>query len=156
MNGKIVAGFIVIVAAIAGVAMYWLQEYAFYTEVAFTPGAEIMLTPLQGPPEPMAVADVRGIDADSSPLRFRACFDTPMQLDMLTESYQIYDKASPLNGPTWFGCFDAAAIGDALEKGEAVAFLSQANVVPDIDQVVAVYPDGRAYAWRQLNPKAEN
>ena len=49
----------------------------------------------------------------------------------------------------------AARIGEALEKGEAIAFLSQANIAPQIDRVVAVFPDGRAYAWHQLSPEAE-
>ena len=38
MTGKFAAGFIVISAIVAGVAIYWLQVYAFYEEVAFTPG----------------------------------------------------------------------------------------------------------------------
>jgi hypothetical protein len=38
VNGKIVAGSIVLIGAIAGVAMYWLQVYAFYEEAAFVPG----------------------------------------------------------------------------------------------------------------------
>ena len=33
-----------LIAAIAGVAMYWLQEYAFYTPVVFEKGNEIKLT----------------------------------------------------------------------------------------------------------------
>ena len=50
----------------------------------------------------------------------------------------------------------AAAIGAALETGEAVAFLSQANSHPGVDRVVAVFPDGRAYAWHQLNDSLED
>ena len=155
MNGKIVAGSIVLVALIAGSAMFWLQEYAYYAPVAFAPGQEVMLTPLTGPPEPMQVDHISGIDAASSPLRFRACFHTAMPLDLLTEGYTVYDKAVPLNAPGWFNCFDAAAIGAALESGQAVAFLGQAGVATDIDSVVAVFPDGRAYAWHQINPKAD-
>ena len=44
MNGKIVVGFIVIVAALAGAAMYYLQEYAYYTKAVFETGKEIELT----------------------------------------------------------------------------------------------------------------
>ena len=73
---------------------------------------------------------------------------------MLTETYKVYEGAVPLNAPTWFGCFDAAAIGAALEKGEAIAFLSEASIAPQIDRVVAVFPDGRAYAWHQIQPDA--
>ena len=156
MNGKYVAGFIVIVAALAGAAMYWLQEYAFYQPASFQPGNEIKLTLIDsGLSEPILAEGVEGIDADSSPLRFRACFHTPLSQAMLTETYKMYDKAVPLNAPSWFGCFDAARIGEALEKGEAIAFLSQANIAPQIDRVVAVFPDGRAYAWHQLSADVE-
>ncbi len=145
-----------IIAAIAGIAMYWLQEYAFYTPAAFEAGNEIRLTVIEsGLPEAILAENIEGIDADSSPLRFRACFRTPMSQAMLTETYETYAKAEPLNAPTWFGCFDATAIGEALEKGEAIAFLSQANIAPQVDRVVAVFPDGRAFAWHQLSPDVE-
>ena len=160
MNGKIVAGGIVLTALVAGIAGYWLQEYAYYSTVAFTPGAEILLTPIAGRPEAIPVKDVTGIDGTSSPLKFRACFTAEQSLAMLTEAYAVYDKPTPLVAPSWFSCFDADAIGEALETGEAVAFLGQADVVPnggqvEIDRVVAVFPDGRAYAWNQLSPGTE-
>lgn len=152
MNGKFAAGFIVLTAAIAGPLMYWLQVYAYYEPVVFTPGAEILLTPITtDTPEPMLAENIEGIDADSSPLRFRACFTTPMTQAMLTETYQSYPKAVPLTAPGWFDCFDAQEIGAALETGDAVAFLSQSGIHPDVDRVVAVYADGRAFAWHQLN-----
>ena len=158
MNGKIVAGSIVLIAAIAGFGGYWLQEYAYYEPVSFTPGAEILLTPLTSPtPEAIPVKDISGIDATSSPLRYRACFTSVVSLATLTESYKVYDKATPLNAPSWFSCFDAGKITEALTSGQAVAFLGQANVVPnsnhvEFDRVVAVFPDGKAYAWTQLSP----
>lgn len=156
MNGKIVAGGIVLTGLVAGIAMYWLQVYAYYEPVSFTPGAEIMLTPIIGNrPEAIVVGDVQGIDANSSPLRFRACFTTPLTLATLTETYKVYDGAEPTIAPGWFDCFDAQAIGAALESGEALAFLSQEGIAPQIDRVVAVFPDGRAYAWHQVHPGTE-
>ena len=90
MNGKIIAGFLVLSGAVAGITMYWLQVYAFYKDVAFVPGQEITLTLIEnGQPEPILAEDVTGIDADSSPIRFRACFRTPMTQAMLTETYKI-------------------------------------------------------------------
>lgn len=153
MNGKIVAGFIVLTALLAGGAMYYLQEYAYYRPVTFTPGDEIELTALvSGQPEAIPVKDLQGIDANSSPLRFRACFTTVLEQPTLTEGFKVYDQAVPLNAPGWFDCFDAARIGAALESGEAIAFLGRADVAPDVDSVVAVFPDGRGYAWHQLKP----
>ncbi len=161
MNGKLVAGSIVLIAAIAGIGGYWLQEYAFYAKVDFKPGQEILLTPLTSPvPEAIPVKDLQGIDATSSPLRFRACFTTELTLATLTDTYTVYSGPTPLNGPSWFSCFDAGKITDALASGEAVAFLAQANIIPavdkiEVDRVVAVFPDGRAYAWNQLAPGVE-
>ena len=156
MNGKLVGGFIVLTALLAGGAIYYLQEYAYYQPIVFTPGDEIELTALvSGQPEPIPVADLQGIDATSSPLRFRACFTTPVDQPTLTEGFKVYDNAVPLNAPSWFDCFDAAKIGAALESGEAIAFLGQAEIAPQIDRVVAVFPDGRAFAWHQINPDAK-
>lgn len=156
MNGKYLAGFIMISAAVMGATIYWLQVYAYYTPAVFQKGAEIELTLLSsGQPEPILVDGIEGIDADSSPLRFRACFRTPQSQAMLTDTYKLYEKPTPLIAPAWFDCFDADKIGEALETGEAIAFLSQASIAPDIDRVVAVFPDGRAYAWHQLSPDAE-
>ena len=152
MNGKLVAGGIVLTGLVAGIAMYWLQVYAFYAPVSFTPGTEITLVPIKGAvPEAIVVENIEGIDADSSPLRFRACFTTPLTQATLTETYRLYDRPTPLTAPGWFGCFDADAIGEALERGEALAFLSQADISKGVDRVVAVFPDGRAFAWHQLN-----
>lgn len=152
MNGKIIAGFLVLTGLVAGIAMYWLQVYAFYEKAAFTPGQEMLLTSVEsGLPEAILAEGIEGIDSDSSPIRFRACFHTPMTQAMLTETYKIYPDPTPLTAPSWFDCFDASAIGAALQTGEAIAFLGQSNIHPGVDRVVAVFADGRAFAWHQLN-----
>jgi hypothetical protein len=113
------------------------------------------VTPLTGAaPETIPVADMRAIDATSSPIRFRACFTTPVSLATLTETYRLYDNPVPLNAPDWFDCFDAGAIDAALQSGAALAFLGEASVADGVDRVVAVFDDGRAYAWNQLQPDA--
>ena len=153
--GKIVGVFIVLISLGAGIAVYYLQEYAYYREVSFPTGTEILLTPIESDsPEPILAEGITGIDADSSPLRFRACFRTPLSHGMLTETYRAYEGATPLNAPSWFECFDATEIGAALENGQALAFLSQSNIAPDVDRVVAVFADGRAFAWHQFRPGA--
>lgn len=157
MNGKLVAGSIVLTALLAGAAIYYSQEYAYYRPVEpASAEAVIRLTDLAGGMEPMLADAFEGIDAESSPLRFRACFHTPMSIALLTETFATYAKPTPLIGPKWFACFDAGRIGADLESGAAVAFLSEQNIHPGVDRVVAVYPDGRAYAWQQLNESAEN
>lgn len=154
--GKIAAGGTVVIGVLAGAALYYTQVYAYYEPVSFTPGSEIRLTSIESAaPEVILAENVTGIDADSSPLRFRACFTTPLTQGMLTETYVIYEDAVPLIAPGWFDCFDAMAIGAALEKGEALAFLSEAGIHPGVDRVVAVFPDGRAYAWHQLTKETK-
>jgi hypothetical protein len=154
--GKLAVAVILLTALVGGIGLWYTAERAFYEPVAFTPGAEIRLVPIIGDqPEPIVVADVQGIDAASSPIKFRACFTTPLSLAMLSETYRPYPGAVPLNAPQAFPCFDAAAIGRALETGEALAFLSEPDIMPGVDRVVAVFADGRAYAWHQLGAKSE-
>ena len=151
-GGKVAAGALVMLALVAGVAVWWQQEHAYYEPVAFVPGQEIRLMPIAGDtPEVIVAENVSGIDADSSPLRFRACFTTPLSQAMLTETYRLYDKPTPLVGPSWFSCYDAGEIARALESGTALAFLSEHLPEYGIDRVVAVLPDGRAFAWHQMN-----
>lgn len=132
--------------------MYYLQVYAFYDEVqANSPAAEVRITTVAGVTEPLLTEGFQGIDADSSPIRFRACFRTAQSMAMMTETYQVYDGAIPIVAPGWFDCFDAKAIGLALEEGRAVAYLGEENIHYGIDRVVAVMDDGRAFAWNQIN-----
>ena len=152
MSGKLAGSFILIVAAIAGAAIYYLQVYAFYEEVSAHGTDDVILTTMAGGvAEPILYEDFKAIDAGSSPIRYRACFITSQSQAMMSETYVPYEGAAPLVGPGWFDCFDALAIGRALEQGEAMAFLGQANVDYGIDRVVAIFPDGRGYAWHQIN-----
>lgn len=150
MNGKLLGGGIVALSVIAGAAMYYLQVYHFYDEVADTT-VQIELTYLDGTAEAIRAENIQAIDATSSPIRFRACFDTSEGIGMLTETYQVYSTATPLTAPDWFSCFDADALGAALEAGDAVAFLGVENIVYGIDRVVAIDFEGRGYAWHQIN-----
>ena len=156
MNGKIVTGGIVLTALAVGAAIYYLQVYAYYGPVnVSSPAAVMRLTAIGGAEEPMLTEGFQGIDADSSPLRFRGCFTTPMSIALLSETYTLYETPTPLIAPGWFSCFDAARIGADLQTGAALAFLSEPDIHPGVDRVIAVYPDGRAFAWHQLNQSAD-
>lgn len=151
--GKVLVGLIVVAALAAGVGIYYNQVYAFYEEV---PEADVKLrlTGIRSDrPEPFLASDIRAIDSESSPIRFRACFQTPMSIALLTETFQPADEPVPLIAPDWFDCFDAVEIGEALEAGRALAFLSERDIRDGVDRVIAVFPDGRGYAWHQLNEK---
>ncbi|KJS43944.1 MAG: histidine kinase [Roseovarius sp. BRH_c41] len=150
--GKILAGAILITALVAGAAMYYLQVYHFYEEVAADGTNDVVLTSLvTGAPEPVLYENFTAIDASSSPIRYRACFTTAMSHAMLSETYEMYERAEPLTAPSWFDCYDAQAIGQALEEGSALAFLGQRDVIYGVDRVVAITEDGRGYVWHQIN-----
>jgi len=151
-TGKFLVSLIVISAIFAGAGMYYFQVYAFYEPVAqSSPGAEIRLTRLDGVAEPIATEGFEGIDADSSPIRYRACFTTTLSQTTLNDTYVVYDAAEPLTGPGWFSCYDAATVGGDLETGAVTAYLGEENITYGVDRVVAIYDDGRAFVWHQLN-----
>ena len=140
-------------ALIAGGVLYYLQIYGFYEEVRQD---SIVLVSLNSQaPEAIPADGITAIDADSSPIRYRACFTTPLSLPFLTESYVLVDKATPRNAPGWFDCFDASAIGAEIEAGTALTFLGQKNVAYGVDRIVAVTEDGRGFVWHELNECGE-
>ncbi len=125
-----------------GMAFWWFQQHAFYEE---TWAEEVVIAG-----KVHTVVDWRGVTSDSSPLKMRACFllqgevEAPPALD-----------AAPLVGPGWFNCFSAKTISDALAKSYAKAYLAAANDPPGFDRIVAVFPGGRAFMWRQLNHQGQ-
>ncbi|MEM9578742.1 MAG: DUF6446 family protein [Pseudomonadota bacterium] len=155
MSGRIVGIVIMLSAVIAGGALYYLQVYGFYEEVT-AEAQEVRLMPLAGnAPVAILAENVEAIDAESSPIRFRACFTTPSSLAMLTETYVGLERAVPRNAPNWFECFDATAIAEALKSGTALAFLGEKNVEFGVDRIVAITEDGRGYIWHELNDCGE-
>ncbi|MDZ4135558.1 MAG: DUF6446 family protein [Paracoccaceae bacterium] len=151
MTGKILIVALLVSALLAGAVLYYLQIYGYYrTLAADAPEARLSLTTVAGAVEPLAVRDLQAIDADTSPIRFRACFRL-MDAVPTPQTYRVYPKAEPLVAPGWFGCFDAAEIGAALQDGTATAYLGVENYHYGIDRIVAVLSDGRAFAWHQIN-----
>ncbi|XDA99392.1 DUF6446 family protein [Sulfitobacter sp. LCG007] len=151
MNGRFVGLAILACAAIAGGALYYLQVYGFYDDVPASEGRVGLVSRATGAVEPIGIRDFRGIDADSSPIRYRACFTTdarPAQLDTL---YERLDNIVPRNAPPWFDCFDAGAIANRLADGTAHAFLGAKNVHYGVDRIVVIADDGSGYAWNELN-----
>lgn len=147
--GKLLVLFLVASALAGGAAMYWLQVYAYYDEVPATGVEDVQVTAVaSGLPEPVMHQNFKGIDSESSPLRYRACFETDAEL---AETHVVYQNPVPNIAPGWFDCFDAKALGAALEAGEATAFLGTANIVYGFDRVVAVDRSGRGYVWHQIN-----
>ena len=152
--GRFLAALIIVCAVGAGVGIYYLQVYAFYDEVAST-GEDVVLTRPDGAVDVIDYQAFEAIDSDSSPIRYRACFQTNLTVDEAEALYQPYQGAVPLEAPGWFGCYSADDIGAALEADEAKVFLSVENVVYGIDRIAAIFPDGRGFAWHQINPCGE-
>jgi hypothetical protein len=150
-SGRIAILFLLTVTLAAGGGLYYLQVYHYYDQLAPEVADVQLLRADTGLSEPLMFENFRGIDADSSPIRYRACFDLAVDPASLAATYTPAPAPEPLVAPGWFDCFDAGEIGRALEDGQAVAYLGASNDPYGVDRIVAVYPDGRAFAWTQLN-----
>ncbi len=143
MTGKIVAFGLFGFPLIFGAALYYFQYYYYYTDVTD-------ITSITVQERVIDVEDYVGIDATSSNLKMRGCF----RVDTADfEGLELTDAATPLTPPPWFDCYDAERITLDLQAGAAVAYLAKKEEKDGMDLMVAVYPDGRAYQWRQLNDK---
>jgi hypothetical protein len=97
-----------------------------------------------------------GIDADTSPLRFRVCFTLDEAgLVAMRGKARPSRSRTPLNAPGWFDCFDAPAIGAALEAGEATAVLGNARRGRASTGSSPSSPMAGVYGWHQLNGSLE-
>ncbi|MXU65515.1 DUF6446 family protein [Oceanomicrobium pacificus] len=143
MTGRWLGGGLVLFAVLFGAALYYFQVYAYYERVSG-------LSAITVAGQEVAVSEYDGIDADTSGLKLRGCFRTdPQAFDGLP----VAAAPTPLTPPRWFDCFDAAALQDDLDAGRATAYMAAENDKDGIDRLVAVYPDGRGFQWRQLNEK---
>jgi len=153
VSGRILAIGLVLLALLAGAGVWYTQNFAYYERV---PDTVIRLTPRDGgAPVEIETEGMRAIDAASSPIRFRACFRVA-DAQALASRFAPAPDAAPLNAPFWFPCFDARAIGRALAEGRARAYLGVHEIRPGVDRVVALFEDGRGYAWQQLNGTLDN
>jgi hypothetical protein len=141
MSGRrLMIGMLVFVAIFAA-ALVWFQFFAYYSRQQ----GEAVLD-LGG--ESVTLRDLDQIDATSSPLKLRACFVTePGAFDALPAA----PDPTPLTPPPWFACFDAGRITADLAGGTARAHLAAEDSPSGFDLLVAAYPDGRGFMWRQLN-----
>ena len=124
-------------------ALFYFQNYAYYEST------DIRQNFFLGNKR-YEISNYQGIDSESSGLKLRECFviDSLDDIDLPT-----YEKPTPLTAPFWFKCFNAQKITKDLEEGKAFSFLLKKEEFDGIDKVIAVYPDGRSYLWRQLNTK---
>ena len=143
MPGRYLMIFAACVLAAFAAGLWYTQMYAFYEQLP--PTDEITVADRTVP-----VSNFEGVDASTSPIKLRAC----MQVDPKSfNGLEPAENAVPLVAPYWFECFDARAIGKAMEAGEATAYLAASEEFDGSERMIAVYSDGRAYMWRQLSPE---
>jgi len=140
MKGRMLSGGLVLFTAAFAIALWYFQTRAYYHDV--TGVTQVAISGVDVP-----VQNYRGIDADTSPLKMRACF--VLEGDAPVAGYE--GKATPLVGPSNFSCFDAAKIQQDLADGNAIAVLGDSNVPYGFDRVLAIYPDKTAFMWREIN-----
>jgi hypothetical protein len=143
MRGKPLMIGLLAFTAVFAAALVYFQFFAFYQRTTSFDGLAVA-----GAPVP--VSDWEGIDAASSPLKLRGCFRTDPAAFAAAEPAP---DAEPLLPPFWFDCFDARALSQDLAAGAATAYAVARDAPEGFDLFVAVYPDGRAYLWRQLNAR---
>lgn len=144
MMGRIAALALLLAGVIGGATMYYLQVYAYYDRL---PEQDTLRISTADGVLDLAITGFQGIDSDSSPIRYRACFT----LAELPEGLILHPAPQPLNAPGWFSCFDAGTLAADLSTGRAQAYLAEGNFRFGFDRVLALYPDGRAFLWHQMN-----
>jgi len=144
MMGRIAAVALVLAGLLGGLGMYYFQVHAFYDRL---PEQDVLRVQAGEGVLDLAITGFEGIDSDSSPLRYRACFTLPGR----PEGMVPHSAPQPLNAPGWFRCFDAGTLERDLSAGRAGAWLVEGNFRYGFDRVMALYPDGRAFLWHQMN-----
>ncbi len=145
MNGKAIVIGLIGIALIAGAGLWYSIERAYYRTVSDV----IEVVSYENA---LSVSQYAGIDADTSPLKMRACFKVNWDY-VASDTYKT--EATPLRAPRFFDCFNAKEITSDLETGNATAVLLDENRPYGFNTYVAQYPDGRAFMWRQINTCGE-
>ncbi len=138
VNGKYVVTGLIAFTGLFALALWWSQNHAYYEE---TQASEVRIAGQDYP-----VTKWKGIDATSSPLKMRACFHIRDSIEALPAL-----APEPLVAPGWFRCFNAGFIAENLARDYAKAYVAERNDPRGFDRIVAVFPGGRAYMWRQPN-----
>ncbi len=150
MTGRIAVIVLLALAVAAGAGLFWLEQFYWYG-VREEGRGTVALTTRQGEVAEIDVSELRIAVGESSPLKYRACFEVGESPEALAERFAPYPDPEPTVAPLTFPCFEADALASALAAGDARAFLGRENVTYGIDRVVAVGADGLGFAWHQIN-----
>ena len=153
LNGKVIVAFLVLPALLAGAALYYLQIFSFYEEVIPNGTTDVAIVDKKTElPEIIDYSNFHAITSESSPIRYRACFETSEDLNDLRNRFLVYEGAEPKIAPYWFECFNAEDLGFSLADGaKGEVFLSKKNIMYGVDRVVAILDNGKGYIWHEIN-----
>lgn len=149
--GKIAVLLILGSALLVGAGIWYAQTRGYYAPV--TGPVTLTLAEPDGTLLTLPASAVEAIASDASPLGFRACFSTDIDQSTFGTDLPVEPRAdaAPTIAPDWFSCFDAGEVSELLESGQARAFTAYHNARFGVDRIVALAPDGRGWAWHQLN-----
>jgi hypothetical protein len=143
MRGRTVALGLLSFTLVFAASLTYFQFFAFYQR-------ERDRSALGFGGHDIPVSGYDGINASTSPLKLRGCFEIdPSAVAALPPALD----ATPLTAPFWFGCFDAGRLTEDLAAGRASAHALARDEPEGFDVMLAAYPDGRGYLWRQLGEK---
>ena len=141
MKGSFLITILLVIAGTMGIGLWYTIEKAYYVNVTDISEINVGGTIRK-------VQNYNGIDADTSPLKLRACFDVDWEYNFSVDYKKI---ATPLIAPKAFSCFDAKKIGFDIQAENASVILADVNNPFGFDKYIVQYPDGKSYMWRQIN-----
>ncbi|PRY94488.1 hypothetical protein BCF33_0079 [Hasllibacter halocynthiae] len=145
--GKLAVAFLVLTALLGAFGLWWTA-----TRLGYGDPEEILAVGLTTPEGAVSIpASGTTIGRDTSPRSYRSCFTLAQPAPKAVPA----PGAVPTVAPSWYECFDAEAIGADLAAGRAAAVLGTRDVRYGIDRLVALYPDGRGFAWDEINECGE-
>ena len=137
------AGGLVAFTLIFAAFLWYAQFYAYYNEVEG-------LTEVSVEGHNIEVSNYHGLDGSSSGLKLRGCFVVD-PADFANVAVAV--APVPTTPPGWFDCFQTEQLTNDVNNGVAIAYMAAQEDMDGLDRLIAVYPDGRAFMWRQLNDK---
>ena len=148
--GRLVVIALLLAALLVGGGIWYSQTRGYYAPVD---GPVTLTLAAGGDLTTLPARNVEAIVSASSPLGFRACFQHDLDISALGREIAVEPRAeaAPTIAPGWFGCFDAAYVGELLTSGEAVAYTAYPNAAYGVDRIIALTGDGRGWAWHELN-----
>lgn len=134
-------GGMLLFTALFGAGLWYSTNYAYYQK-------DTGVTEVAAFGQNLPVSQYQSIDANTSPLKMRACFTANWDVSAYS-AYRV--DAGPLIAPTWFDCFNAGQIAKDIAAGSAIVLRAEKNQPYGFDRYIALYPDGRAFMWRLIN-----